>query len=52
MEPFCREKGRMFLTECDLTGMLEKVITFLNGVVWKNPKRNSIRTLWNISRER
>jgi hypothetical protein len=23
MEPFCREKGRMFFTECDLTEVLE-----------------------------
>ncbi|CAD7672038.1 uncharacterized protein AAEQ78_000538 [Lycaon pictus] len=52
MEPFCREKGRMFLTECDLTGILEKAITFLNGAVWRNPKRNSIRAFWNISRKR
>ncbi|KAM6170952.1 uncharacterized protein O8D03_006630 [Erethizon dorsatum] len=52
MEPFCREKGRMFLTECDLTGILEKIIKYMNGAAWRNPRRNSIRAFWNISRKR
>ncbi|XP_035928942.1 uncharacterized protein LOC118523456 isoform X2 [Halichoerus grypus] len=35
-----------------LLELWKKAITFLNEAVWRNPKRNSIRAFWNISRKR
>ncbi|NP_001339812.1 suppression of tumorigenicity 18 protein isoform h [Homo sapiens] len=47
-----REAGIIPRKNQCLAELWKKIIKFLNGAAWRNPKRNSIRAFWNTSRKR